>query len=125
MAARGEVDKEEGNNSGFMGEYGERGRYRNRVEFKGLIHSSRFIRATPVDIETEWNLKVGIWIFPEKLTSRYRNRVEFKEICFCFHQSVYVSRYRNRVEFKVHYPSKYCSAVSGRYRNRVEFKGLT
>ena len=34
MAARGEVDKQEGKNSGFMGEYGGR-----------------------VDIGTEWNLK--------------------------------------------------------------------
>ena len=56
MAARGEVDKEEGNNSGFMGEYGERGRYRNRVEFKD---------------------RSGIAV-PLITTCRYRNRVEFK-----------------------------------------------
>ena len=56
MAARGEVDKEEGNNSGFMGEYGERGRYRNRVEFKGK-KKGRGRRSGGVDIETEWNLK--------------------------------------------------------------------
>ena len=58
MAARGEVDKEEGNNSGFMGEYGERGRYRNRVEFKVLLY----------------------FIFHHHISGRYRNRVEFKVI---------------------------------------------
>ncbi len=59
MAARGEVDKEEGNNSGFMGEYGERGRYRNRVEFKAY-RLSPVNSPIKVDIETEWNLKFNI-----------------------------------------------------------------
>ncbi len=72
MAARGEVDKEEGNNSGFMGEYGERGRYRNRVEFKE-IREEKLERQIGVDIETEWNLKKE-----KKRLSRKPQRVDIE-----------------------------------------------
>ncbi len=38
-------------------------RYRNRVEFKGQYYVFPFV-VPPVDIETEWNLKVRILTIP-------------------------------------------------------------
>ena len=60
-----------------MGEYGGRGRYRNRVEFKGSA-KTRMIFRTAVDIGTEWNLKFLYRTHIRGRISRYRNRVEFK-----------------------------------------------
>ncbi len=85
-------------------------RYRNRVEFKGFIDNIE-INYCPVDIETEWNLKLfETHIRRTPKMGRYRNRVEFKVLLyFIFHHHI-SGRYRNRVEFKV--ISRICLSIT-------------
>ena len=82
---------------------GEACRNRNRVEFKDQ-HVRVCICSTDVEIETEWNLKVGTFVTSyAREFSRNRNRVEFKGLCQLRNILLRNCRNRNRVEFKVGY----------------------
>ena len=76
-------------------------RYRNRVEFRGIILVNIY-RADRVDIGTEWNL--------EQIKKRVRSVIS-------------PSRYRNRVEFRARSRAPLSISKRRRYKNRVEFRG--